>query len=94
MSLVKTPIRTQWGPSREPASGTAVPTLASPADHSHVFDFRSSQFGADARTLARATGASLQACRQELFIAEGDMALAFELLTAGYETEPVTPTLH
>ncbi len=69
-------------------------TLASPADHGHVFDFRSSQFGADAQTLARATGASLETCREQLFIAEGDMALAFEWLTAGYAVDPNTPTLH
>lgn len=65
-----------------------------PADHGPSFDFRSCHFDADAQTLARATGASLETCRQELFIAEGDMALAFELLTAGYEAEPAAPTLH
>ncbi|MCZ4316023.1 hypothetical protein O4H66_21700 [Comamonadaceae bacterium G21597-S1] len=69
-------------------------TLASPADHGHAFDFRSSQFGADAQTLARATGVCLDTCREQLFIAEGDMALAFEWLTAGYAADPTAPTLH
>ncbi len=69
-------------------------TLASPADHGHVFDFRSSEFGADAQTLARATGATLETCRQQLFIAEGDMALAFEWLTAGYAADQIPSTLH
>jgi hypothetical protein len=58
------------------------------------FDFRSSPFCADAQALARATGRCLETCRQELFIAEGDMVLAYQLLTAGYEAEPVFPTLH
>ncbi len=58
------------------------------------FDFRSQRFGSDALTLARATGCSLVRCRQELFIAEGDMALAFTLLLAGYAREDERPTLH
>lgn len=94
MSLDKTPITPPWSPSREPASGVAVTAAALPAEQGHSFDFRSSQFDADARTLARATGAALETCRQELFIAEGDMVLAYELLTAGYETDPRLPTLH
>jgi len=58
-------------------------------DHTEPFDFRSSRFCTDALTLARATGKKLQSCRQELFIAEGDMGLAYELLASGYEGEPV-----
>lgn len=67
---------------------------ALPADHCPSFDFRSSQFCADAQALARATGRSVQSCRQELFIAEGDMVLAHQLLTTGYEQEPNLSTLH
>ena len=63
-------------------------------DHSGSFDFRSSGFIADAQALARATGRSLDCCRQELFMAEGDMGLAFELLVSGYDAEPVIPTWH
>jgi hypothetical protein len=71
-----------------------VTSIALTIDHCQPFDFRSGQFGDDAQTLARTTGRSLETCRQELFIAEGDMALAFELLTAGYQAELPQPTLH
>lgn len=64
------------------------------ASEPEPFDFRSTRFAIDALTLARATGCSLADCRQELFMAEGDMALAFELLVDGYEAETVTPVLH
>lgn len=68
--------------------------MALAANHVDSFDFRSSRFSDDAQTLARATGLSLQKCRQELFIADGDVALAHELLLCGYCMEPVGPTLH
>ena len=73
--------------------GVAVPSVLS-VEHIESFDFRSSRFCSDALTLARATGRPLQSCRQELFIAEGDMGLAYAFLTSGYETAPVAPTLH
>lgn len=63
-------------------------------DHTEPFDFRSSRFCTDALTLARATGRTVQSCRQELFIAEGDMGLAYELLVSGYESETVVHTVH
>ena len=91
MSTVKRPISTSGGLLRPPA---AVTTVAVSAHHNQPFDFRSIRFCDDAQTLARATGPSLQRCRQELFIAEGDVALAHELLTAGYGMEPATRTLH
>ncbi len=69
-------------------------TSVLPISQTEPIDFRSSRFRADAATLARATGRSLADCRQELFIAEGDMALALELLVDGYGVEPVVRTLH
>ncbi len=59
-----------------------------------TFDFRSARFSADALTLARTTGRALAACRQDLFIAEGDMALAFDWLVSGYDGSTVEPILH
>lgn len=87
-------------PSRKPAcritpiAVTAVTAVASPADRDQPFDFRSGRFCDDARTLARATGLDLEKCRQELFIAEGDVVLAYELLTVGYGVESAARTLH
>lgn len=49
------------------------------------FDFRSQRFADDATALARITGRSLEHCRQELFIAEGDVALALAVIEQGYE---------
>jgi len=66
------------------------PSLA----HCESFDFRSSRFCADAQTLARTTGRPLTECRQELFMAEGDMAMAHELLMSGYDNESVFRTWH
>jgi len=86
-----------FGPSRDPACESAsIPVIAMslPANQHQPFDFRSSQFGDDAQTLSRATGLGLEKCRQELFIAEGDVALAYDLLTVGYGVEPPPPTLH
>ncbi len=93
MSDTKLPIQTQWDPHRSPVSGVAAPSDMS-VDHTEPFDFRSSRFCTDALTLTRATGKTLQSCRQELFIAEGDMGLAHELLASGYEGEPVMHTVH
>lgn|GEM_PF-1086537 len=59
-----------------------------------TFDFRSSRFCADARTLAGATGRTLAACRQDLFIAEGDMAMAFDWLMSGYNGPSDDPVIH
>lgn len=97
MSIAKTPINRSWGPSREPATGTtsiAVTTVALHASLIQPSDFRSSRFCEDAQALVRATGQSLERCRQELFIAEGDVVLAHELLTVGYGEEPAGHTLH
>jgi len=47
------------------------------------FDFRSQRFGDDASRLARLTGCTITDCRQELFLADGDLALALESLRAG-----------
>lgn len=43
-------------------------------------DFRSQRFRAYANALARMTACPLGACRQELFIAEGDAAEAYQVL--------------
>lgn len=72
----------------------AVNAVALPADHCQPFDYRSAQFGADAQTLVRATRQSVETCRQMLYIAEGDMVLAHEWLTAGYAAQSAAPTLH
>lgn len=93
MSDTKLPIQTQWDPHRSPVPGVAVPSDLS-VDHTEPFDFRSVRFCSDALTLARATGRTLQSCRQELFIAEGDMGLAYESLVSGYEDEPIVHTVH
>lgn len=58
------------------------------------FDFRSARFYADALSLARTTGRSLVACRQALFIAEGDMVLAFDWLVSGYDGPTIEPVFH
>ncbi len=81
------------GPAPESCTRVAAPSDMS-VDHTEPFDFRSSRFCTDALTLARATGKTLQSCRQELFIAESDMGLAYELLASGYEGEPVMHTVH
>jgi hypothetical protein len=97
MSNVKTPITTPWVPLRELAPGPhpIAVTAQSFSDSCHQpFDFRASRFRDDAQTLARVTGLDLERCRQELFIAEGDLALAHQLLVHGYGVEPRQPTLH
>lgn len=87
------PMNLSWGPLWGPVSGRPM-TCAHSIDETDAFDFRSYQFGVNARTLARATGRCLVSCRQELFIAEGDMGLAYVVLIAGYGAEPDHPTLH
>lgn len=59
-----------------------------------LFDFRSNGFAADAATLARTTGCTMERCRQELFIAEGDMGLAYHWLVSGYDLPAGDPVLH
>jgi hypothetical protein len=59
-----------------------------------LFDFRSPGFAADAATLARTTGLALERCRQELFIAEGDMGLAYHWLVSGYDLLADDPVIH
>lgn len=97
MSIAKTPINSSWGPLLDPAPGTsaiAVTSVPLPDNHLQPFDFRSGTFRDDAQTLAHATGLGLEKCRQELFIAEGDVAMAYELLTVGYGMGPASHTLH
>ena len=93
MPAVKLPIRSVSGPLRGPAYGADVSACQSFSEDP-LFDFRSVRFCTDALTLARATGCSLDRCRQELFIAEGDMALAFDWLVSGYAETPDAPALH
>ena len=93
MPAIKMPITPNEAPSRGPVAALSVPS-PSCASATAPFDFRCDRFAADAQTLARTTGCSLVDCRQELFMAEGDMTLAFELLVAGYEAETVIPVLH
>ena len=93
MSTTKLPIQTKRGPSRRPVPGGALVSEVA-VDHGESFDFRSSRFCDDAQTLARTTGRALQSYRQELFIAEGDMGLAYEWLVRGYEGEAVANTWH
>jgi hypothetical protein len=84
-------------PWKDPLGGTVCAAdadgLAS-AGMGVLFDFRSSGFAADAATLARATGCSLARCRQELFIAEGDMGLACRWLVSGYDLQADDPVIH
>lgn len=47
------------------------------------FDFRSARFAEDARHLVATTGRSLDACRRELFLAEGDVGEARAVLDRG-----------
>lgn len=58
------------------------------------FDFQSSRFGADALALARGTGRPMELCREQLFIAEGDLALAYALLVDGYAALQTDQPLH
>ena len=93
MSSAKMPLVRLQTPIAGPQCGRSEFSDAS--DHGCAdFDFRSRQFGVDALTLARVTGHSLVACRRELFMAEGDMALAFELLIAGYGAQPAQAASH
>ena len=57
-------------------------------------DFRSKRFAVDARALVRLTGRTLDLCRQELFIAEGDAAEACEVLQIGLRSGPAGRPLH
>ena len=93
MPIVKLPIRPSSGPIRGPACGADVSASES-VNQDPFFDFRSARFCADASTLARATGRSLDRCRQELFIAEGDMALAFDWLVSGYAVTTQAQVVH
>ena len=77
----------------EPGRGSVEEPLEHTRAHAG-FDFRSAQFVADAQTLARASGRPLALCREQLFIAEGDMVQAFEWLRSGYSLEVVEPVLH
>jgi len=93
MTAVKMPIVPFTGPIVGLIARLSVSSDL-PCGETAYFDFRSHRFDVDARTLARVTGCSLVACRQELFVAEGDMGLAHELLLCGYDVPPCEPTLH
>ncbi len=93
MTAFKMPIDPLTGPIRDLISGLSVLSDV-PSGEITSFDFRSHRFAMDALTLARVSGCSLVACRQQLFMAEGDMGLAHELLVSGYDAEPATPRLH
>ena len=78
-----------------PLCGTVCAAVApESAGMGPVCDFRSSGFAADAATLARTSGCALERCRQELFIAEGDMALAYQWLVSGYDLQADDPVVH
>ena len=87
------PIVPVTGPIRGLHPGLSVSSNL-PCAEAAPFDFRSRPFEVDARTLVRVTGCSLVACRQQLFMAEGDMGLAHELLLSGYDVASPDPTLH
>lgn len=93
MPTSKMPIDPRWGSLRGTFPQLSVSSVL-PIDEIDHFDFRSLRFGADAHTLVRTTGCSLVLCRQELFIAQGDMAMAHQVLISGYRDEPARPTLH
>ncbi len=93
MLAMKLPINLFRGPRFGPDRRTDVTFFQSVSDE-QTFDFRSPRFCADAQSLARATGRSLAACRQDLFIAEGDMALAFDWLVSGYDGPAGEPVIH
>ncbi len=83
--------------AKESAPGPDRRTYVSLVDSfsdDQTFDFRSSRFCADALTLARTTGRALAACRQDLFIAQGDMAMAFDWLMSGYDRPTDDPVIH
>ncbi len=70
-----------------PMRTKATPYAAEPACSIRVdmpFDFRSQRFEDDALQLVAQTGQSLEACRQELFLAEGDVDEARAVLESGY----------
>lgn len=58
------------------------------------FDFRSRKFCDDAYILTHTTGRSLESCRQELFLAEGDVAEAYAVLVGADEKLRAGPVLH
>ena len=93
MSNVKLPLSSSTGLLCGPNSRTHVSTFESVNDD-QAFDFRSARFCANALTLARATGRLLADCRQDLFIAEGDMALAFDWLVSGYDGQTENLAIH
>lgn len=57
-------------------------------------DFRSQGFRAAALLLVQISGCSLMLCRQELFIAEGDMEEALAALLARKAAAPKEPVWH
>ena len=58
------------------------------------FDFRSPLFRDAALMLVQTTGCSLLLCRQELFIAEGDVAQAYATLSAARSACVEVSALH
>ena len=58
------------------------------------WDFRSEEFRAAALILVQTTGCSLMLCRQELFIAEGDMEQAHAVLVGATAVAAGREPLH
>ena len=65
-----------------------------PGDGPAQFDFRSARFAREALALQRLTGRSLNLCRQELFIAEGDALEAYQCLVQPVGPGPPAPWTH
>lgn len=59
-----------------------------------AFDFRSQRFCEEANALVQMTGRSLVMCRQELFLAEGDVLQAQAVLCAGDALPAWSERLH
>jgi len=93
MAQIKSPVDDERAPARALAAGACLEPVR-PACREAVFDFRSSRFVADAQALAHATGCPLELCRRELFIAEGDLSEACQVLVAGYAAPPRSGALH
>jgi len=93
MPIAKLPINSSRGPLCGPTCGSDVAGSESVSTEV-LFDFRSSRFADDAMTLARTTGRALARCREALFIAEGDMGLAYTWLVSGYHAQADGPFVH
>ena len=93
MFRTQMPIENLWDSLHAPMTGFILPP-DSASDACHLFDFRSRRFHDDACALVSATGCEIDLCRQELFIAQGDPALALDALLAGVDNLTRRQTLH